>query len=215
MPDRLILCSASPRRKEMLESAGFAFELDAADVDEKPLLEAKVRGREARAHRAAQGVADHKVDAVVARRREHFGAERTRGEVYLAADTIVVLGDEILGKPADDRDAKRMLAALAGQKHQVITAFALRRADDERWETSSVLTDVVFAQVSAREIDAYVATGEPRDKAGAYAIQGVGGFLVKAIYGSYSNVVGLPLVEVLQSFRELTDLTPRPRSARA
>src|SRR3954469_20789718 len=106
MPDRLILCSGSPRRKELLEGAGFAFEIDVADIDEKPVLEGKHRSREARAHRAAQSVADLKAAAVAKRRRERLGAEETRDEVYLAADTIVVLGDAILGKPADDRDAK-------------------------------------------------------------------------------------------------------------
>ena len=208
MPDRLILCSGSPRRKELLESAGYAFEVEAADIAENPALDG--RGRAERAHRAAQKMAEAKADAVSERRRSRHGD--LNGEVYLAADTIVVLGDEILGKPKNDADAKRMLDALSGKKHQVVTAFAVRRSDDARWETTSVLTDVVFKRATSREIDAYVATGEPRDKAGAYAIQGIGGFLVEAIYGSYSNVVGLPLVEVMRSFRQLTDLVPRPGS---
>ena len=208
MPDRLILCSGSPRRKELLQQAGYALEVDVADIEEKPALDGRKRP-DARSHRAAQLVAESKVEAVAARRRSKRGADGVLGEVYLAADTLVVLENEILGKPSDDADARRMLAALSGRKHQVVTAFAVRRGDDARWETSSVLTDVVFKRVTAREIAAYVGTAEPRDKAGAYAIQGIGGFLVEAIYGSYSNVVGLPLVEVMRSFRDLTDLEPR------
>lgn len=208
MPDRLVLCSASPRRKELLESAGYRFLVDPADVEERVVLDPRLPPWP-RAHRAAQRIAEEKVASVAARRRDAAQRDRAR-EVYLAADTIVFLDDEVLGKPSGDAEAKAMLARLSGRRHQVVTAFALRRSDDERHETTSVLTEVSFKKTTKAEIDAYVASGEPRDKAGAYAIQGLGGFLVESIRGSYSNVVGLPLVEVMRALAELSDLRARP-----
>ncbi|UXD86395.1 Maf family protein [Thalassolituus hydrocarboniclasticus] len=181
----LILASASPRRRELLQQIGVKFRIEVADIDETPLS------------------AEHPA-AYVARlalgKAQKIAAENP-GCVVLGSDTTVVLDDEILGKPENADDAARMLAALAGRRHQVMTAVALVKDDQQRVQT--VITNVHFAPLSAAQISAYVATGEPADKAGAYGIQGLGAVLVDAIEGSYSNVVGLPLTEtaaMLQQF---------------
>lgn len=126
------------------------------------------------------------------------------GRVVLTADTSVIEGGEILGKPADDAEARAMIARLSGRDHEVTTAFAV--GDGARIHHEQVTTKVTFRRLDASEIDAYVATGEGRDKAGAYAVQGLGAMLVSRIEGSYTNVVGLPACEVylaLKSFGAL------------
>lgn len=123
--------------------------------------------------------------------------------VVLAADTVVVADGEILGKPVDDDDARSMIRRLAGRSHQVKTRFALGAPSSGVLAARTVTTQVTFRALDAVAIDAYVATGEGRDKAGAYAIQGIGSFAVRGIEGSYSNVVGLPVCEVLECFEEL------------
>ena len=176
---RLILASASPRRAELLRSAGFTFEIDPADIDETP---AAGEAPAAYTLRVAQAKADH----VAARHREP-------DTVVLAADTEVVLGRHILGKPENPADAARMLRSLAGRVHEVLTAVALRGA---REAAEVVTTRVWFAAMSEPEIAAYVASGEPMGKAGAYAVQGRGARFVERIDGSWSGVVGLPLATV-------------------
>ena len=123
------------------------------------------------------------------------------GELVLAADTVVVVDGEILGKPRDDEDARRMLRLLSGREHTVLTGVALRDAAAQAAEVDE--TRVRFAALSDAEIDWYVATGEPRDKAGAYAIQGLGSLFVEAVEGSYSNVVGLPIPRMYRLFARL------------
>jgi septum formation protein len=173
----LVLASRSPRRRELLAGLGFTLEIVPADTDEAVRPGERPRPYVAR-------VAREKARAVP-------------GEVVLAADTSVVLGEEILGKPRDAEDAARMLRALSGSTHEVLTAVCVRRngpgppAEHE----ALVATAVRFRALSAAEIAWYVATGEPLDKAGAYALQGAGGVLVEAVSGSVSGVVGLPLVE--------------------
>lgn len=205
MRDRLLLASNSPRRAEMLARVGLAFELCPSDVDETlpPGAPPAV---------AAVAIARRKADASVHLRRGTVPPGRRRDEVVLAADTIVVLGDTVLGKPADDADARRMLRMLAGRVHAVITGFALVRGDGTPLAEAGVRTEVEFKPLEDAEIDGYVATGEPRDKAGGYAIQGAGGFMVRRIDGSYSNVVGLPLVEVLEALAAHTTLRPFART---
>ncbi len=181
---RLVLASQSPRRRELLASAGLAPEIRVADVDE-----------------AVQ--AGERPDAYVRRlAREKARAVPTiPGELVLAADTAVVLGDEILGKPRDDEEARRMLRALSGRTHAVVTGVhGLALPPDgapPREETLAVSSAVRFVTLSEERIAWYVSTGEPRDKAGAYAVQGSGGSLVRGVAGSVSNVVGLPLAETL------------------
>jgi septum formation protein len=127
---------------------------------------------------------------------------RDGSRFFLGADTIVLCDGEIMGKPADDADAVRMLRTLAGRTHQVITGFALLDLVAERTLCRNVVTDVTFTPLDEGEIAAYVATGCPRDKAGAYAIQGGAAYMVERIAGSYTNVVGLPLCEVVAALRE-------------
>jgi septum formation protein len=181
---RLILASQSPRRRELLAGLGFALEICPADTDE-----AVHPGEKPRAYVAR--VAREKARAV-------------SGEVVLAADTAVVIGDEILGKPRDADDAARMLRALSGTRHEVLTAVCVRRTDAAgvREHEALVATEVRFRPLAEREIAWYVSTGEPLDKAGAYALQGAGGALVGSVTGSVSGVVGLPLAESLALLAE-------------
>jgi septum formation protein len=172
---RLTLASASPRRRELLEQLGFALDIRPADTDETPLAGELPRDYVLR-------VARDKARAIP-------------GEAVLAADTAVVLGSAILGKPRDDRDAKRMLRALSGVSHEVLTGVCVRSGSTER--TAVVAAEVRLDPLSDAQIDWYVSTGEPLDKAGAYAIQGIAGAFVRELRGSVSNVIGLPLAETL------------------
>ena len=173
----IILASNSPRRRELLEQIGLQFTADPADVDERPL---PGEGPEPYALRVALDKA-------------RVAAGRAGRGIVIAADTIVVLGEAILGKPADARDAERMLALLSGGAHRVITGLAIVDAETGRTRTGTAVTSVWFRDLSPAEIRSYAATGEPLDKAGAYGIQEKGALLVKKIEGCYFNVVGLPL----------------------
>jgi septum formation protein len=171
---KLVLASRSPRRAELLKAAGFEFTVRVADVDETP--------RDGEAPRDyVLRIAKEKARAV------HADAD----EIVLAADTTVVLGSEIMGKPADAADAARMLRALAGKRHEVITAICIKRGEEVKTEVAS--TAVWFAPISDAEVADYVASGEPMDKAGAYGIQGLASKFIDRIDGSYTNVVGLPV----------------------
>ena len=185
----VILASASPRRRELLAAAGIACDVDAVDVDEQPLT----------------GEAPADYVRRVARLKVEVAAARHPQRVVLAADTTVVVGGEILGKPADDRDAARMLARLSGRAHQVLTAVALVGGGQLaiEVETTTVWMDVLKAE----DIAWYVATGEPRDKAGAYAIQGLASRFIPRIEGSYTNVVGLPVATVARLLKRYLPLS--------
>jgi len=180
----LILASQSPRRREILAAAGIQFEVRAAGVSEEVQP-----GEPARDH--VRRLAVEKASAI----------KRLDGEVVLGADTVVVVDDEILGKPKDAADARRMLEKLSGREHLVITGVALVHAggivvDDCR-------TVVHFVPLSEAEIAAYVSSGEPDDKAGAYAIQGLASKFIDRIEGDYSNVVGLPAALVYRHLKVL------------
>jgi septum formation protein len=185
----LLLASASPRRRELLGRAGVAFEVSPADIDES------ARDGESPEQLAARLARDKALH--VARRS---GADPPRW--VLGADTIVVLEGLVYGKPADAEDAARILGALRGRTHRVVTAVALARSDGAALREIRVESRVTLRAASDPEIRAYVATGEPLDKAGAYAVQGFGGRLVERIEGSLSNVIGLPLDETLALLRE-------------
>ncbi|MBI43270.1 Maf family protein [Marinobacter lutaoensis] len=173
----LILASGSPRRAELLAQMGLAFEVCPADVDETPVAGETPEAYVARlAREKALAVAAARPDARV-----------------LGADTSVVLGQEILGKPEGPEQAVATLARLSGCRHRVLTAVALVHRGECR--SRLVATEVVFRPLTRSEIEAYVASGEPMDKAGSYGIQGLGGIFVKELRGSYSAVVGLPLLE--------------------
>jgi septum formation protein len=180
----LVLASRSPRRAELLIAAGFKFIVRAADVDETP------RASE-NPHEYVRRLAKEKASAV----------RVASDEVLLAADTTVVLDNEILGKPLDTADAVRMLRALSGKRHEVITAICLRRGDLIRTDLES--TAVWFTPMTEKEIADYVASGEPMDKAGAYGIQGLASKFIDRIEGSYTNVVGLPVSLVYRHLRDL------------
>ena len=180
----LILASASPRRAELLSAAGIPFEVRPAHIDEG--LRA---GEDAGTY--ARRVAVDKARAI---------AGQANGRPVLAADTVVVIDGLVLGKPVDSDDAKRMLRLLSGRSHEVVTAVALmstRRGQSDAVTDASIESTVVeFTALDTAEIDWYVATGEPADKAGSYAVQGLASRFVTRIEGSYSNVVGLPMALV-------------------
>jgi len=174
----LVLASASPRRKTLLDSYSIPFEVVVSGVSEE----------------TEPGTPAAEAIAVVARRKACAVAARTPpGVAVLAADTGVVVDELLFGKPADEADAARMLGVLSGRWHSVVTAVAL--AVDGVLHEVSVHTRVKFAELGPAEIEWYVATGEPMDKAGGYGVQGLGAALVKEVNGSYTNVVGLPLAE--------------------
>ena len=183
----LVLASASPRRREILEQLGVRFRVeDSGVVEEAP------SGAQA-PETYALALAAMKAEAVAARR-----AAEPELPFVLGADTIVVVRGRILGKPANDGEAVGMLMALAGKSHEVITAVALRRAGADHASGVAVKTRVAFRAFDAEAARRYVASGEGRDKAGSYAAQGLGAGLLRAIEGSYSNVVGLPAAETIE-----------------
>jgi len=177
----LYLASGSPRRRELLRQIGVQFTVLATEIDETPLADEAPRDY---VERLALGkaLAGH--------------ALLTAPGVVMGADTAVILDGRILGKPRDELDALAMLAALSGREHEVLTAVAL--VDSERREVTSVSSFVRFRPIAPAEASAYWASGEPRDKAGSYAIQGLAAIFVKSLQGSYSAVVGLPLCESAQ-----------------
>jgi septum formation protein len=173
----IILASSSPRRKELLHQIGLDFRVDPAHVDERVL----------------PGESPDRYAVRVALDKANIAAARAGAGIIIAADTIVALDDEVLGKPADAGDAERMLTKLSGRVHRVITGLAVMDAATGKALTRTSITRVWFRSLAPREIIAYVATGEPLDKAGAYGIQERGALLVEKIEGCYFNVVGLPL----------------------
>jgi septum formation protein len=181
----LVLASASPRRQELLRNAGIVFEVQPADIPEDPL---PGEGAKECAERLAREKA-----LAVARQRPH--------DCVLGADTVVVVDGQLLGKPSDAPDAVRMLRLLSGRVHQVITGVCLAVGGVP--SVASETTFVTVNELTAQDIAAYVASGEPMDKAGAYAIQGIASRWIPRIEGDYSNVVGLPVALVFRMLREL------------
>jgi septum formation protein len=180
----LILASGSPRRRELLARAGVHFE-----VAESGIEETRADGENAREYAMR-----------MAREKAAAAAARAGGALVLAADTTVECAGEILAKPADQADARRMLAILSGRTHTVVTAFALARGA-EIVANEAVISRVTFRALSEGEIAAYVAGGEPMDKAGAYGIQGIGGGFIARVEGPRDNVMGLPVAQVLAALR--------------
>ena len=186
---RLILASASPRRMHLLREAGYVFEVEPAHVDES-----EIAGERPSAY--VLRVAAMKARTIAARRP---------GYIVLGADTTVVVDGVMLAKPADDADARRMLALLSGRTHHVLTGVVLVRGPRE--SSAVVETRVRFRPLTPAEIDWYVASGEPRDKAGAYGVQGLAARFVESVEGSYSNVVGLP-VQAVRALLDAEGLAP-------
>lgn len=177
---KLILASQSPRRKDLLNKAGLEFDVIPADVDENP--------------DPARSVEDN-IKRLASQKAEAVGKNHPEAWV-LGADTVVVLDGKIIGKPLDRYDAQRILNELSGKTHQVITGFSLR-VPGGKTISETVTSTVSFHPLNENTIEDYIQTGEPMDKAGAYAIQGIGKNLVAGFTGSYSNIVGLPVDEVL------------------
>lgn len=182
----LVLASASPRRRELLQQIGVPCEIAPVDIDETPMP-----GEQA----------EHYVSRLALAKARACQAAYPQPAVFLGSDTTVVIDGDILGKPADAEESRLMLQRLSGREHQVMTAVALVCGEQQRLAT--VTTDVGFRPLTETEIQRYWHTGEPCDKAGSYAIQGLGGIFVERINGSYSAVVGLPLTETAALLDEM------------
>lgn len=183
---RIILASASPRRKELLGLTGLKFEVDPGDFEEGLDLEMNP-------HELARFLSLEKARSVEGKYED---------AIIIAADTFVIMGKQILGKPHNDEEARKMLGSLQGKTHSVITGFTVLDTSTGKMISRSVETKVTLKELTGKEIDTYVKTKEPSDKAGAYAIQGSGSVLIKGIEGDYFNVVGLPLCALAESLKE-------------
>ena len=183
----LILASQSPRRRYLLEQAGLEFEVIPSHFDEDSVQ--------------LTTPADH-VKTLAGKKAEEI-ADRFPGSWVIGADTIVTIDDTVLGKPGHLDEARQMLERLSGQRHLVLTGYAIVCKRKQARIVDVIQTDVEFKSLTASEIEWYIHTDEPFDKAGAYAIQGLGTFLVRRINGSYTNVVGLPVCEVIETLIEM------------
>jgi septum formation protein len=182
----IILASASPRRKELLELIGLQFKVDPGDYNEDMNLKLSP-------HERARALSLEKAKSV---------AGKYNNAIIIAADTFVIIRGQLLGKPHTEDEAKKMLVLLDGATHSVITGFTILDTDTGKKISRAVETKVTFKNLTEKEIDAYVKTKEPLDKAGAYAIQGLGSILVKRIEGDYFNVIGLPLCPLVECLAE-------------
>lgn len=178
----IVLASASPRRSELMALAGIACKVLPADICEDVLH--------------GEQPAEHVMR--LSREKSQAVADKTDGRFFIGADTVVVLDGRIMGKPADHGEAFEMLSALSGRTHEVITGFTVLDRETSVCISRSVRTEVTFKTLTAQEINGYIATGCPMDKAGAYAIQGGAVHFVRSICGSYTNVIGLPMTELYE-----------------
>ncbi|MFI5322648.1 MAG: Maf family protein [Thermodesulfobacteriota bacterium] len=185
---KIILASSSPRRRELLAALGIEFEV-VHPLSQETLLE--------------NGISPDFALRISAEKALSVSRNLGNGYIVIGADTIVVVDSEVLGKPRDPEDAVSMLRKLSGREHHVYTAFSIVRPKNELLHSQIVDTKVLVKTLAASEIEGYIKTGEPMDKAGAYGIQGIGSFMVSAIEGSYTNVVGLPVVELLEVLKNL------------
>lgn len=185
----LVLASASPRRKELLSLLVKEFEVLPADIDETPMYQENAEDYVVR-------MAIEKASSAALKYRQQ--ADFDMSAIFIASDTSVVIDGRILGKPASLEDSLSMLRLLSGRSHKVITSLCFSNLQHEHIATKLVVSDVLFREISNVEIEQYWKTGEPQDKAGSYAVQGLGAVFVRSISGSYSAVVGLPLYETAQ-----------------
>lgn len=186
MRKTIILASASPRRKELLRLTGLKFKVDASNYEENLNLKLK----------------PHKLARFLSKQKAKTIAGKYKNAIIIAADTFIVLKNILLGKPHSDAEAKKMLKTLNGKSHSVITGFTIMDTGSNKTISSSVETKVYLKKLSSKEIDAYVRTKEPLDKAGAYAIQGLGSVIIKKIEGDYFNVIGLPLSALMEGLKK-------------
>ncbi len=216
----LTLASASPRRRELLERIGFAVRVVTADIDEAPLAGevavdyTKRLARDKVLAAVRRLMATAYPDEQPGRRPAVAATLPVRGDEpdrwVLGADTVVAIDDVLLGKPADEHEAREMLHRLSGREHQVITGFSLFDLRRNKEGLQAVSTSVRFKRLTRAEVDRYISSGESMDKAGAYAVQGIGAYMVEQINGSYTNVVGLPLCQVIEMMQEMgaTEILP-------
>jgi septum formation protein len=183
---KIVLASASPRRKELLEQIGLRCEAEPTDFDEE----------------MASPSDPHEMAKELSLGKARAAAQKHRNAIIIAADTVVILRDKVMGKPHTNAQAREMLRALNGRTHSVVTGFTIMDAETGKVVSRSVETKVYMKKLTLGEIDAYVRTKEPLDKAGGYAIQGRGAVLVDRIEGDYSNVVGLPLSALAETLSE-------------
>ena len=180
--NNIVLASASPRRSELLSQVGIEFEVVPSNIPEEPL--------------DGETPDEHVMRLSFEKASEVAGKVGT-GKWVIGSDTVVIIDDEILGKPEDRADAISMLKKLSGREHKVITGYSIINSSSGKEIKKAVETAVKFKTLAEDEIKGYVDSGEPMDKAGAYAIQGLGSFMVEGIIGSYSNVVGLPVCQIV------------------
>jgi septum formation protein len=189
----LILASASPRRRELLQAVGLQFKIIPAHVNEN-----YIAGENPRQH--VKRLSRDKAMVIARKYPESW---------VLGADTIVVIDGLILGKPKHKTQARKMLQTLSGREHKVFTGFTIAHVAAEVYQTKVIQSAVLFKTISPKEMDWYVACDEPYDKAGGYAVQGKGACFIQSIRGSYTNVIGLPLCEVLETFKKLGSINFR------
>lgn len=183
---QIILASSSPRRKALLENLGLEFKVDTSNTPEH----------------VHENLEPHHLARLLSLEKAQAVAERHGDAIVIAADTIGVLEGQVIGKPISEDDACRMLNRMSGKSHLVITGFTIVDTRNKKTITRSIETKVSFRRLSDEEITAYVTSGEPMDKAGAYAIQGLGSLFVDKIEGDYYNVIGLPLSAIAESLRD-------------
>ena len=186
---QIVLASGSPRRKEMLTRLGIEMTVIPSHVNEDEL--------------PGETPEEHVVRLSIDKAKEVAERADVAGRWFIGSDTIVLQNNKILGKPADDADAARMLRALSGSSHQVLSGYAIFDRQTGELVADVVSTSVNFRELTESEIAGYIASGEPLDKAGSYAIQGIGGVFVESIDGSYNNVVGMPLCQVVQVLKRM------------
>jgi len=182
----IILASASPRRKELLEKIGLRFEVEPSNYEEDMLSALEP-------HELAQKISLEKAKVV---------ASKHKNAIVIAADTFTIFGGQILGKPHTEKEARKMLETISGKSHSVITGFSIIDTGTSKTLSKSVETKIYIRKLTLAEVDAYVKSKEPLDKAGAYAIQGLGSVFVEKIEGDYFNVIGLPLSAFTEALKE-------------
>jgi septum formation protein len=183
---KIILASASPRRKELLEKIGLKFDVEPSDYEEE----------------INSGLEPHELVRQISVKKAESVAARYKDAIIIAADTIGVISNKIIGKPHTENEARKMLKEISGKSHSVITGFTILDTAANKTISRTVNTRVYIKKLTKQEIDAYVKTGEPLDKAGAYAIQGRGAVIVEKIEGDYYNVMGLPLNALTTALKE-------------
>ncbi len=200
---QLVLASASPRRRELLKSLGLVFNVMPSELAERGMGEMEARDPAIGTQECARDKAETVAERLAGDKEERW---------YLGVDTVVIVDNKVLGKPADETEAREWLFMLSGRWHRVVSGYCLLNPRTRQVCSNAVSTEVRIKELSEDEIKAYLATSEPFDKAGGYAAQGVGAAFIEEIRGSYTNVVGLPLSEVLGDMLRMDIIEPEPHT---